>query len=178
MKIVYAALGSENFNAFSLDSFIRKQTVKRCWRKVNGEYALKPVEYVEDWTLTERREMAAYIIDELKNGGKAFGAFDCGKLIGYACISAGMLGCAGQYLLLSEFYVSLPYRNKGIGKRLFKEACASAKADGAKKLFISAHSAEDSIAAYKKFGCVLAKEKNEALAEKEPCDLQLEFVLN
>ncbi len=178
MKIVYAALGSENFNAFSLDSFIRKQTVKMCWRNVKGEYALKPVEYVEDWTLTERREMAAYIINELKNGGKAFGAFDCGKLIGYACISAGVLGSAGQYLLLSEFYVSLPYRNKGIGKRLFEEACASAKADGAKKLFISAHSAEDSIAAYKKFGCVLAKEKNEALAEKEPCDLQLEFVLN
>ncbi len=178
MKIVYAALGGENYNAFSLDSFIRKQTVKMCWRKVNGEYVLKPVEYVEDWTLTERREMATYIIDELINGGKAFGAFDCGKLIGYACVSAGVLGSAGQYLLLSEFYVSLPYRNKGIGKRLFKEACASAKADGAKKLFISAHSAEDSIAAYKKYGCVLAKEKNVALAEKEPCDLQLEFVLN
>ena len=47
----------------------------------------------------------------------------------------------------------------------------------ASKLYISAHSARESIAAYRKYGCINAEEINEALAEKEPCGLQLEFQL-
>ena len=46
------------------------------------------------------------------------------------------------------------------------------------KLYISAHSSKESQAAYKAIGCVHAEEINQKLAEEEPCDVQLEYVLD
>ena len=60
---------------------------------------------------------------------------------------------------------------------LFEQICVKAKEFGAKKLYISAHSAEESINAYKKYGCVFAEEPNKAHMEKESFDLQLEYKL-
>jgi len=45
-------------------------------------------------------------------------------------------------------------------------------------LYISAHSSKENQAAYKALGCVHAKEINPKLAEEEPCDVQLEYVLD
>lgn len=60
---------------------------------------------------------------------------------------------------------------------LSQNYCVKAKQFGAKKLYISAHSAEESINAYKKYGCVLTEEPSQAHIEKEAFDLQLEFNL-
>ncbi len=60
---------------------------------------------------------------------------------------------------------------------LFEQICFEAKQFGAKKLYISAHSAEESIAAYKKYGCVLAEEPDRAHMQKEPFDLNFEYDL-
>lgn len=51
------------------------------------------------------------------------------------------------------------------------------KAQGAKKLYISAHSAVESQAFYKAMGCVEAQVYNQMHVEQEPCDCQLECVL-
>lgn len=64
-----------------------------------------------------------------------------------------------------------------VGKTLFYKACEEAKKLGADKLYISAHSSRESQAAYKAIGCVHAEEINRKLAEEEPCDVQLEYVL-
>lgn len=170
-------LTQHNFNRRSLDNFIRRQKVTRCWRKVDGEYRLLPVEYVEDWDLNELRQLAARICEGLKNGNIAFGAFIDGEPVGFAYLDRTPFGSKNQYIDLAEFYVSLPHRNKGLGRKLFKSACDGAKRLGAKSLYISAHSAEDSIAAYKSFGCIPAEEINAELAQKEPFDLPLEFKL-
>ena len=58
------------------------------------------------------------------------------------------------------------------------KACEEAKRLGADKLYISAHSSKESQAAYKAIGCVHAKEINQKLAEEEPCDVQLEYILD
>ena len=68
-------------------------------------------------------------------------------------------------------------RGQGIGRALFRLACREARALGAERLYISAHSARETIAAYRAFGCVEAEEINWTLAKKEPCDVQLEYVL-
>lgn len=60
----------------------------------------------------------------------------------------------------------------------FYQACEEARRLGADKLHISAHSSKENQAAYKALGCVHAKEINPKLAEKEPCDVQLEYVLD
>ena len=61
---------------------------------------------------------------------------------------------------------------------IFYKACEEAKRLGADKLYISAHSSKESQAAYKAIGCVHAEEINQKLAEEEPCDVQLEYVLD
>ena len=44
-------------------------------------------------------------------------------------------------------------------------------------LYISAHSSMESQAAYRALGCVHAQEINAALAQVEPCDVQMEYLL-
>ncbi len=64
-----------------------------------------------------------------------------------------------------------------IGKKLFSIMCEEAKEKGAKKLYISAHSSEETQGFYKTLGCVEAKEYNSKLVAEEPCDCQLEYSL-
>lgn len=176
-QITYQTLTAKNFGLHSLDYFIRRQDVKKCWRRVEGTLTLLPIAYIEDWDLTERRETAKEILEELQRGGFAYGALCEGKIVGFAVLAAALFGTRKRYMDLSLFYVSEPFRRMGIGKELFLLACQGAKNAGAEKLYISAHSAEDSMAAYRNLGCVEAMEVNRFLAEKEPCDVQLEYVI-
>ena len=68
-------------------------------------------------------------------------------------------------------------RHQGIGEKLFSEAKRWAKNNGGKKLYISAHSAVESQAFYRKMGCVEAALYNKEHVEQEPYDCQLECSL-
>ncbi len=177
MIIKYEKLNTENFSLTSLDNFQRYQEVFYCWRKTDGEYKLRPVHYIEDWDLCERRKLAERILKGIIGGCLAYAATLNGEIVGFAFLENKLFGSKKQYIDLAEFYVSKPQRRLGIGKKLFEMACNGAKGLGAKKMYISAHSAEESIAAYKSYGCVMAEEINFVLAEKEPCDLQMEYNL-
>lgn len=52
----------------SLDNFQRYQEVFCCWRNIDGEYLLKPVHYIEDWNLAEKRKLAQKILNGISNG--------------------------------------------------------------------------------------------------------------
>jgi len=73
--------------------------------------------------------------------------------------------------------VSEDMRRGGIGKALFLAAAEWARKQGAKKLYISAHSAVESQAFYRAMGCVEAAEYHQKHVEAEPFDCQLEYVL-
>lgn len=176
-KIQILRLNCSNFNKNSLDNFILKQKVTKCWRKTDGEYILSPVDYTEEWNLSERKKMADKILSAVRSGATAFAAVENNNVIGFALLTNNLFGAVNQYVDLAEFYVSEPYRRHGTGKRLFENISIAAKHSGAKKLYISAHSAEESIAAYKKYGCVFAEEPDAAHVKKEPFDLQLEYDL-
>lgn len=175
LKIV--RLDKNNFNKNSLDNFILKQRVEKCWRKINGEYKLLPVCYTEEWNLSECQQMAQKIISEINFGSTAIAAVLNNEVVGFALLGHSLFGNEKQYVDLSEFYVTETFRRCGIGQMLFEQICFEAKQFGAKKLYISAHSAEESIAAYKKYGCVLAAEPDRVHMQKEPFDLQLEYDL-
>lgn len=170
-------LDSSNFNKNSLDNFILKQQVTHCWRKIDGEYKLMPVCYMEEWNLQDRKQTAQKIISAILCSSTAFAAVTDNSVIGFALINSSLFGSRKQYSDLEEFYVTETFRRCGIGKKLFERICFEAKCRGAEKLYISAHSAEESIAAYKKYGCVPAEEPDAAHIEKEPFDLQLEYDL-
>ncbi len=177
MAIHYEKLNGKNFNMHSLDHFVRHQQVKECWRNVDGEWKLLPIEFEENWSVEQCQEIAADVALHMEKDQTAIGAFDGEEMIGFITVSHNMFGSTAKYVELVCFQVSEPYRGRGIGKALFYQACEKAKKSGADKLYISAHSSKESQAAYKALGCVHAKEINQKLAEEEACDVQLEYVL-
>lgn len=176
-EVAVVRLNGKNFNKYSLDGFAFDQTVTHCWRKIGDVYKLLPINYNEALDLNGRRRFAERIAGCINSGEAAFAALYKGEIAGIALLSGKLFGGANRYADLKEFYVSEPCRRRGIGKMLFDEVCQEAKNFGALKIYISAHSAEESIAAYSKYGCVLAEHPDEAHILKEPCDLQLEFKL-
>lgn len=170
--VIYGKITEKNFSLASMDGFDGRQQVTRCWRRREGRWALVPAAYVDD-----SAPDAGTVLDALRAGDPAFGAWEEGKLVGLALLTKDRFGSVGQYVDLAEFYVSRPFRRRGIGERLFALACRGARELGAKKLYISAHSAQESIAAYRKYGCVEAEEIYWPLAKKEPCDVQMEYGL-
>lgn len=176
-KIQYAQITEHNFSGTSLDAFVRRQEVARCWRWRGGQWKLLPVAYVEDWDLAGRRLRAGKLLRSVQDGEAAYGAWDGDALVGFARLAGPRFGSAMQYIDLAQFHVSAPYRGRGIGRTLFSMACQGARVMGAEKLYISAHSAEETMAAYRALGCVEAEEINWELAKKEPCDVQMEYSL-
>lgn len=170
-------LTGENFNANTLDSFVRHQVVRECWRNVDGEWKLLPIAFVEDWDLNKCRQIASAIANNLDGEMIDFGAFDGDTLAGYITVGTRHLGSRAQYVQLVEFEVSEPYRGRKIGRALFAKAREAALKQGAEKLYISAHSSKESQAAYASLGCVHAEEIIPEIAYEEPCDVQLEYVL-
>ena len=96
---------------------------------------------------------------------------------GFVSVEPVLFGGAHRYLDLSSLHVSEEARKMGIGRALFLAAKEWAKEKGAKKLYISAHSAVESQAFYKAMGCVEAELYHKEHVEKEPFDCQLECVL-
>lgn len=176
-QLEYQSLEVNKINRQLFARFERHQTVKRCWRKIGGEWILKEISFVDEWNEEEYSELIARLKSIALQGGFVFGAFSDGFLKGFVSVTSCLFGSHRQYLDLPELHVSEDMRNLGIGKRLFFEATAWAKARGAKKLYISAHSSEESQAFYRTVGCVEAQEYDAAHVEKEPCDCQMEYVL-
>lgn len=121
--------------------------------------------------------MADCLRNTIVTGGFVYAAFYKGILKGFTSVESVLFGGEQKYMELSSIHVSEDMRNKGIGAELFLAAKAWAKENGAKKLYISAHSAVESQAFYKKMGCVEAEVYNQKHVDKEPYDCQLECKL-
>lgn len=89
-----------------------------------------------------------------------------------------LFGSQKQYADLTSIHVSQDVRGLGIGRNLFEAAKEYARKRGAKKLYISAHSAVETQAFYKAMGCIEALEYDKHHVESEPYDCQLEYILD
>jgi N-acetylglutamate synthase-like GNAT family acetyltransferase len=157
--------------------FNRFQDVKKCWRKENGKWILKDIAFTEQWDSDEYSRLIKCLQNTIKTGGTIFAAFSNDMLVGFASVENEFFGSQKEYLELSCIHTSYEYRGMGIGKRLFSLICRKAKEMGAKKLYISAHSSQETQAFYKTMGCIEAVEYNDELVAREPCDCQLEYKL-
>lgn len=173
----YKELESAEIEISLFANFNRYQDVKKCWRKENGKWILKEIAFIEQWGSEDYEYLIECLQNTIKTGGKVFGAFDNNMLVGFASIENQFFGSQKEYLELSCIHTSYEYRGMGIGKKLFNLVCNKAKEMGAEKLYISAHSSQESQAFYKEMGCVEAVEYNAKLVDKEPCDCQLEYRL-
>ena len=177
IKYQYRKLDNHNFTAHSLDDFVRRHMVAECRRKTGSDWKLLPNVYEENWSQVQCRKIAEEVLRDINLDQTGFGAFDCGRIIGFATVSHRIFGAAARYVQLVYLQISERYRRQGIGRRLFSLACEEARRLGADKLYISAHSSKESQAAYRALGCSLAEEINEELAAAEPFDVQLEYRL-
>ncbi len=176
-NICYRELKIDDIEKSLFKDFNRFQEVKKCWRKEDGQWILKDIAFTEEWSSKEYDFLVTCLQNTIKTGGAVFCAFLNDSLIGFASVENQFLGSKREYLQLSSIHVSYEGRGMGIGRRLFELVAEIAKEMGARKLYISAHSSEESQAFYKKLGCKEAEEYNEKLVAEEPCDCQLEYVL-
>lgn len=175
--IEYRSLKTEDICLGLFEGFIRHQVVTKCRRKINGKWTIKDDPFIDDWA----KEDYKFLVDCLKNtiatGGFVYAAFNDNVLKGFVSVEAKLFCPEQKYLDLSSIHISEDMRGQGIGKSLFLAAKEWAKENGAKKLYISAHSAVESQAFYKAMGCVEAQVYNQKHVEKEPYDCQLECML-
>ena len=160
-------LSEANFCLNSLDLYNRKQDVNKVYRRIGGEYALVECKYIEDWDLNQKRSIAKRISS---SEYISYIALDNDKVIGFISLLNSL---NGPYMILDMLHVSSDFRGQGIGKKLFEIGIEEAKKVGAKALYISACSSEETIAFYKKMGCILTNNPIKEIVEKEPFDLQM-----
>ncbi len=160
-------LSEKNFSESSLDSYARRQEVHRVYRKKDEEYVLVEMPYIEDWTLERRRQIANNISsDEYIS----YVALEEEKVIGFIGLKRQLLN---EYMILDMMHVSAEYRGMGIGRKLFELGKEKATNRGAKALYISACSSEETIAFYKAMGAKITNHPIKEIADEEPYDLQM-----
>lgn len=175
--LTYRTLGAEEIKRELFAHFIRRQNVTKCWRRERGKWVIKEDPFVDDWTEDDYRTLIRCLKNTASTGGFVYAAFKQGVLKGFVSVEPGLFGGGQKYLDLSSIHVSADMRGRGIGAALFAAAKEWAKQNGAKKLYISAHSAVETQAFYKRMGCVEAAAYHRGHVEQEPFDCQLECEL-
>ena len=160
-------LSETNFGIGSLDLYNRKQDVNRVYRRIDGDYVLVECRYTEDWDLNKKRCVAKKISsDEYIT----YIALDNDKVVGFIGLLRQL---NGPYMILDMMQVSKECRGHGVGRRLFEAGKHEARKNGAKALYISACSSEETIAFYRAMGSELASDPIIEIAKEEPFDLQM-----
>ena len=177
MKVTFELISEPQIDRELFRHFDRYQEVKRCWRKETDGWKLKEVPFVEQWGESEYEFLVKCLKNTADTGGFVIGCLEDGKLKGFTSVEHERFGSGKQYVQLSCIHVSCESRGKGYGKKLFQYAALAGKRLGAAKLYISAHSSEETQAFYHAMGCVEAEEYNQKLYQAEPCDCQLEYGL-
>ncbi|MDE6905002.1 MAG: GNAT family N-acetyltransferase [Lachnospiraceae bacterium] len=175
--IRYRELHIEEINRELFKYFIRHQNVTKCWRKENHTWVVKNAPFVDDWSENDYKILVNCLKNTLSTGGFVYAAFVEGSLKGFVSVESKFFGGEEKYLDLSSIHVSEDMRRNGMGGSLFHAAKKWAKEKGAKKLYISAHSAVESQSFYKSMGCREARIYNRQHVEAEPYDCQLECAL-
>jgi ribosomal protein S18 acetylase RimI-like enzyme len=176
--ICYRQLSSYDLSPDMLNHFNRYQKVDKLWMKKDGKLVLVDESYIENWDEAKKQKVISVNFTRIINtGGALLGAYDSDKLIGFCCFDGCRVGSRGQYLQLVYLHVSYEYRNKGIGRKLFALTSDNAKTRNVEKLYISANDSMETQAFYRSMGCVEAEEIISAIADAEPYDIQMEFLL-
>jgi ribosomal protein S18 acetylase RimI-like enzyme len=106
----------------------------------------------------------------LDAGGTLVGAFDAAALVGVAIYRPHLAEGLANFAVL---HVSRDYRRKGIGSLLADEVARLARADGARRLYVSATPSGPAVEFYRSHGFAPTDEPHEALFALEPHDIHM-----
>lgn len=71
--------------------FVRRQQVKRCWRKESGRWVLKDIAFLDDWSPADYTHLLQKLRAILLSGGAVLAAFDGEILAGFAAVTTSRL---------------------------------------------------------------------------------------
>lgn len=176
-NIIFRPLVLEELTLALFSDFIRYQIVSKCLRRENNQWVVREDPFIDDWKEEDYQFLIACLTNTIQTGGFVYGTFVDEKLKGFVSVESDIFGDKEAYCDLTSLHISQDMRHHGIGKKLFLEAKRWAKVHGAKKLYISSHSAIETQAFYHAMGCVDALEPNQKHIDQEPYDRQLECLL-
>ena len=165
----------EDINDDFLTGYQRDQVTHKIHRFIDGRLEIIDEYFVETWDNQKLTEISRYLKSCVHEGGKVVALMNKDKCIGFANIENKVY--FNTYLPMHYCHISKPYRNKGLGKKLFFKMAAVASDYDVEKLYISTHPAVETQAFYKSIGCVLTNQIVPELLEIEPYDIQLEYDL-
>lgn len=174
---VCRALSADELNRELFAGFIRRQEVTMCRRRIGLSWRMVHCPFVDDWTEEQLLHQIHRLQTVLHGGGAVFGAFADGVLKGFSAVEGKPLGPQDSYRDLLSLHVSADWRGHGLGRMLFEQAAQWARQNGAGKLYISAHSAQETQAFYAAMGCVDTLWPSPEHVALEPFDCQLEYTL-
>ena len=156
----------------------RSEVIDNVYHLRDGQLVLEPEHYdMRGWPPGEPEHFTPFLLDCFDHGGYFWGAFAGDLLIGAVVLENRFIGSQKDTLQMKFLHVSNRFRKQGLGKNLFLLAAEKAKELGAKKMYISATPAENTVNFYLQSGCVPATEIDENLFALEPDDIHLEYLL-
>lgn len=174
----YRSINSGELRRELFSGFTRHQVVVKCRRRQNDAWVITDAPFIDDWDEKDYNFLVDCLKNTLATGGFVVGAFDeTGTLKGFASVEGVLIGTRRDFADLSCLHVSEELRGRGVGRALFEKCCEAARALGARKLYISSHSAVETQRFYAAMGCVDTREPNAGHVEREPYDCQLEKLL-
>ena len=152
----------------------RSEVIENIYRHEKGLLTLhrQHIE-VAGWPPGEAEKYTPILLDCFDRGGWFYAAFEGALLIGAVVLESNLIGKGKDQLQLQFLHVSSAYRNRGLGARLFELAKATARARGARRLYISATPSQHTIDFYMRLGCKLTDEADPELFALEPEDIHL-----
>ena len=174
----YQQLHSEDIGPDFLGDYQRLQTVRKAYRGEHGAKRLVSEVFEDDWDADDHASIRGALVDAAANGGYVLAARTNGvSLAGFAALAPGRLGPANEYIELLLLHVDARCRGLGIGRELFARCAAEARSRGARLLYISSQSSEQTVGFYRSVGCRDATWLSRPHVDEEPADYQLECEL-
>ena len=127
------------------------------------------------WPEGEPEHYAPILADCFDHGGHFEGAFDGDALAGAMVLESRFIGRGGDRLQLKFLHVGRRYRKSGLGVTLFDRAVERALELGARGLYVSATSSQNTVDFYLRRGCRPSVEPDPDLLALEPEDIHLEL---
>jgi ribosomal protein S18 acetylase RimI-like enzyme len=106
----------------------------------------------------------------LAEGGTLVGAFEAGALVGFAIYRPRL---AADVANLAVLHVSRGHRRRGVASRLTDEVARLARADGARRLYVSATPSGPTVDFYRSHGFAPTDEPDASLFALEPDDIHM-----
>lgn len=160
-------------------SIDRAERIERVYVVEGGKLVSKPEHHdMRGWPEGEPEHYGPILRDCFERGGSFWGAFDGAKLVGAAVLESRFIGSDGDRLQLKFLHVGRAQRGSGLGRTLFDAAAEKARSLGARSLYVSSTSTENTVRFYLRRGCRVAREVDPDLFALEPDDIHLELDLS